>query len=143
MPPRARVSAAVLGSSDPRKLAAFYERLLGWTRVADEPARPGAPPEDGWVMLRPPTGGTGLSFQFEPGYVRPTWPPEPNKQQMTMHLDIAVDDLDEGVAWAVDAGAALADHQPQTHVRVMLDPDGHPFCLSRIRGPDRIDQLRY
>jgi hypothetical protein len=48
---------------------------------------------------------------------------------MTMHLDIAVENLDEGVAWAREAGAALADHQPQEHVRVMLDPDGHPFCL--------------
>ncbi|HEV8208298.1 MAG TPA: VOC family protein [Acidimicrobiia bacterium] len=129
MPPRARVSAAVLGSPNPRALAAFYERVLGWTRVSDEPARPGSPPEDGWVMLRPPTGGTGLSFQFEPDYVRPTWPASPGEPQMTMHLDIAVENLDEGVARAREAGAALADHQPQEHVRVMLDPDGHPFCL--------------
>ncbi|WP_232821653.1 VOC family protein [Desertihabitans aurantiacus] len=26
-------------------------------------------------------------------------------------------------------GASLAEHQPQKDVRVMLDPDGHPFCL--------------
>lgn len=26
-------------------------------------------------------------------------------------------------------GASVADHQPQAEVRVMLDPDGHPFCL--------------
>jgi catechol 2,3-dioxygenase-like lactoylglutathione lyase family enzyme len=136
MPPRTRVSAVVLGSSDPRRSAAFYERLLGWTRVADEPPRPGGRPEDGWVMLRPPHGGTGLSFQFEPEYVPPTWPAERGEQQMTMHLDIAVDDLDDGVAWAVEAGAALADHQPQDHVRVMLDPDGNPFCLFPDPGGD-------
>jgi catechol 2,3-dioxygenase-like lactoylglutathione lyase family enzyme len=128
-PARARVSAAVLGSPNPRALATFYERLLGWTRVADEPARPGSPPEDGWVMLRPSTSGTGLSFQYEPEYVPPSWPAVSGEQQMTMHLDIAVANLDEGVAWARDAGAVLADHQPQEHVRVMLDPDGHPFCL--------------
>ena len=29
----------------------------------------------------------------------------------------------------LDAGATLAAHQPQKAVRVMLDPDGHPFCL--------------
>jgi catechol 2,3-dioxygenase-like lactoylglutathione lyase family enzyme len=127
--PRARVSAAVLGSPNPRALADFYERLLGWTRVADEPARPGAPPEDGWVMLRPPTGGTGLSFQYEPDYAPPIWPTAPGEQQMTLHLDIAVDNLEDGVARAREAGAVLADHQPQNHVRVMLDPDGHPFCL--------------
>ena len=48
---------------------------------------------------------------------------------MMLHLDFLVDDLAEGVAHAVDAGARLADHQPQDDVRVMFDPDGHPFCL--------------
>jgi catechol 2,3-dioxygenase-like lactoylglutathione lyase family enzyme len=80
-------------------------------------------------MLRPPTGGTGLSFQYEPDYAPPIWPTAPGEQQMTLHLDIAVDNLEDGVARAREAGAVLADHQPQNHVRVMLDPDGHPFCL--------------
>jgi catechol 2,3-dioxygenase-like lactoylglutathione lyase family enzyme len=80
-------------------------------------------------MLRPLQRGTGLSFQFEPEYVAPTWPAERGHQQMTMHLDIAVDDVDEAVARALEAGAKLADHQPQAHVRVVLDPDGNPFCL--------------
>jgi Glyoxalase-like domain len=97
--------------------------------VVDEPARPGAPPEDGWAILRPPAGGAGLSFQYEPDYVAPSWPSMHGEQQMQVHLDIAVEDLDEGVAWACEAGAVLASHQPQEHVRVMLDPDGHPFCL--------------
>ncbi len=48
---------------------------------------------------------------------------------MMIHLDIEVDDLDDGVAWAIEAGATLAEHQPQDDVRVMLDPAGHPFCL--------------
>lgn len=48
---------------------------------------------------------------------------------MAMHLDIGVDDLAEAVAWAVEVGATLAEAQPQEHVRVMLDPHGHPFCL--------------
>jgi hypothetical protein len=55
---------------------------------------------------------------------------------MMMHLDIAVDDLEEGVAWALEAGAELAPHQPQEGVRVLLDPEGHPFCLfTRRPGP--------
>lgn len=119
-PPRMRISATVLGAPDARGLAAFYEQLLGWTRVADEP---------GWVMLRPPSGGTGLSFQSEPDFVPPVWPSVPGTQHMLSHLDIAVEDLEAGVAWARQAGARLADYQPQEHVRVMLDPVGHPFCL--------------
>jgi hypothetical protein len=48
---------------------------------------------------------------------------------MQMHLDIWVESLEDGVARAIDLGAALAEHQPQEEVRVMLDPSGHPFCL--------------
>lgn len=122
--PRMRVSEAVLGAPDARQLAGFYERLLGWTVVDDEPA---------WVRLRPPSGGTGLAFQSEPGYIAPVWPTAPGEQQMMVHLDIAVEDVEEAVACARDAGGTLADYQPQDDVRVMLDPAGHPFCL--FRGP--------
>ena len=62
-------------------------------------------------------------------YKPPAWPAVPGEQQMMIHLDIEVDDLDVGVAWAIEAGATLAEHQPQDDVRVMLDPAGHPFCL--------------
>lgn len=48
---------------------------------------------------------------------------------MMIHLDFGVDDLKEAVQWAVAAGATVAAHQPQDDVRVMLDPEGHPFCL--------------
>ena len=48
---------------------------------------------------------------------------------MMMHLDIGVANLESGVLWAVEQGVRLADHQPQDDVRVMIDPDGHPYCL--------------
>ncbi|MDQ3809229.1 MAG: VOC family protein [Chloroflexota bacterium] len=118
--PRMRLSAAVLGTPDPPALAAFYSRLLGWPVTQSEPD---------WAMIRPPAGGSGLSFQVESTYEPPVWPPQPGAQQMMVHLDIAVEDLEQGVAWAVDQGARVAEHQPQEDVRVMLDPVGHPFCL--------------
>ena len=120
--PRMRISATTIGAPDPRALGAFYARLLGWTVVENEPE---------WVTVRPPDGGTGLSFQHEQHFVPPVWPAEPGKQQMTAHLDIAVDDLESAVAWAVEAGARPAAFQPQDDVRVMLDPIGNPFCLFR------------
>ena len=110
----------VLDSPDARELAAFYRRLLGWTAAEDEP---------GWVTLRSPDGGAGLSFQTERAHVRPAWPAGPGNQQMQVHLDIAVDDLAAAEEHAVAAGALLADFQPQDDVRVYLDPAGHPFCL--------------
>jgi catechol 2,3-dioxygenase-like lactoylglutathione lyase family enzyme len=129
--PRLEVTSVTIGAPDPRALAAFYQRLLGWTITAEEPARPGCPPEDGWAQLRPPEGTAGptLNFEYEARYVPPAWPSEPGRQHITQHLDIAVTDLDETVAWATGAGATLAAFQPQDDVRVMLDPAGHPFCL--------------
>lgn len=118
--PVLRLSGVVLDSPDARELAGFYRRLLGWVAEQDEP---------GWVKLRSPDGGAGLSFQSEPAYVRPVWPAGPDHQQMQVHLDIAVEDLVSAGEHAVAAGAVLAQFQPQDDVRVYLDPAGHPFCL--------------
>lgn len=122
--PRMTLTGIVLDAPDARELAGFYRRLLGWPAVADEP---------GWVKLDPPGGGPGLSFQTEAAYVTPTWPSRPDDQQMMIHLDIEVDDLDVAGAHALAAGAVLAEYQPQESVRVYLDPAGHPFCLW-VRG---------
>jgi hypothetical protein len=94
-------------------------------------AGPGEPPEAGWAQLHPPPGEPrfALNFEFEPHYEPPVWPSEPGKQEIMEHLDIWVQDLDEAVSWAVQAGATEAGDQPQDAVRVMLDPAGHPFCL--------------
>jgi catechol 2,3-dioxygenase-like lactoylglutathione lyase family enzyme len=118
--PAMQLTATVIDAPDPRALAEFYGRLLGWPIGRDEPD---------WVTLRPPDGGPGLSFQTERAYARPTWPAGPGDQQMMMHLDVEVDDLEAACAQAEAAGAVLADHQPQEDVRVYLDPAGHPFCL--------------
>jgi catechol 2,3-dioxygenase-like lactoylglutathione lyase family enzyme len=130
-PPRMDVTSVTIGAPDPRKLAAFYARMLDWPIAVEEPPRPGHPPEDGWAQLRPPDGkiGPNLSFEYEAQYTAPVWPSAAGKQHITVHLDIAVKNLDVAVAWAIEAGATLADYQPQENVRVMLDPAGHPFCL--------------
>lgn len=47
-----------------------------------------------------------------------------------MHLDFAVDDMEEAVNLAKSLGATRASDQPGERWRVMLDPAGHPFCLS-------------
>jgi hypothetical protein len=68
----------------------------------------------------------GMAFQREPYWVRPVWPAVPGQQQMTMHLDIGVDDLEAAVAWALELEATQAAFQPQAHVRVVLDPAAIP-----------------
>lgn len=111
----------VLDAPDGIALAHFYAQLLGW-QIFNE-ARGGAavaPSED---------AGYNLAFETEEHYVRPVWPTVEGEPQMSMHLDIEVDDLEEAVAYAVGIGAEVASYQPQETVRVMLDPAGHPFCL--------------
>ncbi len=114
------LAGTVLDSPDARRLASFYEQLLGWQRSQDD---------ENWVVLAPPDDGTRLSFQTEPEYVRPVWPSTQQDQQMSIHLDIATDNVERSVAIAIELGATVAEWQPQTDVTVMLDPAGHPFCL--------------
>jgi hypothetical protein len=119
----ARLSTVVLDAHDAHELAGFYIRLLGYEVRREEPH---------WVLIGPPPGteGTALSFETEPSYVPPVWPTRhPGDQQMMLHLDIEVDDLEGETARAVAEGARLAGYQPQDDVRVLFDPAGHPFCL--------------
>ena len=120
--PSVTLAATVLGTPDPRGLARFYQRLLGWPLRDDS---------DEWATLRPADGSTGLSFQLEADHVPPVWPPEPGTQQMQLHLDLLVDDLEAAGALAEEAGAALlGGHEDDDEiVRVYRDPAGHPFCL--------------
>lgn len=109
-----------LDTPDPRGLADFYAALLDWEigSVADD-----------WVTVRPPDGVAYLAFHLNEHHVRPVWPSTPGEQQQQLHLDFEVQDLAAAVASAIRLGARLAQFQPQDDVRVMLDPDGHPFCL--------------
>ena len=128
MKPDVRLTAPVLGTPDPQGLARFYQRLLGWPLRDDEPD---------WATLRPTDGSTGLSFQREADHVPPVWPPQPGTQQMQVHLDLQVDDLDAASALAEEAGARLLATRSDEHeeVRTFADPAGHPFCLFTPAAP--------
>ncbi len=112
----ARFPAFVLDCSDPRTLATFYGALLDWPVQAS----------DDWADVKADYGDC-ISFQKVDGYRPPQWPGQDVPQQM--HLDVVVDDLDEGEAAVLALGATKHDHQPGTTFRVFLDPAGHPFCL--------------
>ena len=90
----------VLDAPDGPALAHFYARLLDWQVFGED--------GDGAAVAPSAETGYNLSFQTEQHYVRPVWPAEPGEPQMSMHLDIEVDDLDEAVAHAVSLGAELA-----------------------------------
>lgn len=112
----------VLDAADPPALARFYAALMGWHIHKEEPE---------WVTLAPPEGVAYLAVQAQvsPEFTPPTWPAQAGRQQMMLHLDVEVDDLEAAVADATALGATVAHYQPQDDVRVLLDPAGHPFCL--------------
>lgn len=84
-------------------------------------------PDGGVVAIT--DGAHILAMMRVDDYAAPTWP-GPQKQ---MHLDVSVTELDDAVAGAERLGARQAEHQAQpTLWRVMLDPAGHPFCLTTV-----------
>jgi hypothetical protein len=110
---------------DPDALAPFYRGLLGLEEAF-------ATPDRGVICLA--GAGPMVTLMRVDSYVRPSWPDGPQHQQM--HLDVAVDDLESSVPAALALGASEAAHQPAPDEwRVLVDPVGHPFCLSTVR-PD-------
>jgi catechol 2,3-dioxygenase-like lactoylglutathione lyase family enzyme len=117
--PSLRLQTVNMDCADADAMADFYGRLLGW---------PVTWRDGGFVLMRDPAGGTGLSFQAEEWYRSPVWPEREGQLTKMIHLDIRVDDLDAAVAHAIVAGARLAGHQPREDLRILFDPAGHPFC---------------
>jgi catechol 2,3-dioxygenase-like lactoylglutathione lyase family enzyme len=110
---------------DPDELAPFYRALLGLEEAF-------ATPDRGVICLA--GAGPMVTLMRVNTYVVPSWPDGPQHQQM--HIDVAVDDLSPAVSSAIALGATEAAHQPAPDKwRVLLDPVGHPFCLSTVR-PD-------
>jgi len=114
----ARLASIALDCADPTALAAFWVEIVGGeiTFSSDE-----------FVAVK--TDRAWLAAVRVPNYTPPTWPDGNAPKQM--HLDLAVDDLDQAEAEALRLGARRAAEQPAPdRWRVLLDPAGHPFCLS-------------
>jgi len=120
--PDFQFAGSVINATDPDSLASFYESLLGWPRLMDEPD---------WIALRHPDGGTAIAFQRSDDVAVPTWPSQPGRQQVSLHLDFMTDDLDAAVEHAVNCGASPSDAESPERERVLFDPAGNPFCLIR------------
>ena len=114
----ATLKMVTLDSTDARRDAAFWSAVLGWDVAAVE---------DEYAMLTGP-GGVALGLGTLADHEAPGWPNEHGSKQF--HFDLAVDDLDAAATEIVGLGATLPDEQPGETWRVLLDPSGHPFCLT-------------
>lgn len=106
--------------ADPAVLADFYGGLLGMQRIYES--------GDGAVIALS-AGGVCVTVMRIDDYVPPTWPKTDIAKQM--HCDVSVTGLDASASRAVALGATVAATQPHPELfRVLLDPAGHPFCLT-------------
>jgi hypothetical protein len=117
--PSARLFAVTIDCPDPTHLAQFYKELLGGELLSSN---------NDFVVLTSDRG-VRLDFQRVTNHQPDPWP-DPTAPRR-LHLDIAVDDLDQTEKYLLSLGATLAEHQPGSQrFRVLLDPAGHPFCLA-------------
>ena len=107
---------------DANQLADFYVKLSGWSKEIST---------DEWAALRTPEGIL-LVFQTVENHVPPVWPWKSGEQQQMAHIDFFVDNLPEAEELALKSGAKKSDIQFFDSSTVMLDPAGHPFCLSTV-----------
>lgn len=116
----ARLVGISLDCPDPQRLADFYLGLLGGRQLwAKEYS----------AAIEVP--GAVLVAQKVDGYVPPDWP-----GTAIVHLDLTADDLGAAGERAVALGATLPE-QPDPRWQVLLDPAGHPFCLTPFT-PDSV-----
>ncbi|WP_447006862.1 VOC family protein [Saccharothrix isguenensis] len=113
-----RLATIILDSADPAELAGFYTAATGW-----EPTYT----DDTFVFIGD-SGSVRLGFQRVADYQAPSWPDEGTHA----HLDFSVPDVDQAVTTLVALGARKPEFQPgKDDWTVLLDPEGHPFCLSK------------
>ncbi|WEO96061.1 VOC family protein [Streptomyces sp. FXJ1.172] len=119
--PAFRYAAVTFDCADPAELARFYGELLG---------HPVLYSTDDFVLLGK-EGAAGLGFNRLADYRPPTWPDPAQEKQA--HIELGVDDLDIAEKRLLELGATKPQVQPQPdRWRVLLDPAGHPFCITTL-----------
>jgi hypothetical protein len=112
-----------LDCADPRPLGEFWAAMLDGELIGVS---------DDALAIR--TDWVWMTALRVDDYVPPTWPASDVPKQI--HLDLAVTDLEGAVAEAERLGARQAPDQPAPHRwRVLIDPAGHPFCLTTMIPP--------
>ncbi|MGL6234591.1 MAG: VOC family protein [Segniliparus sp.] len=116
----ARLGAVSIDCPDPVALGDFYQNVLGLEVMFST---------EGFVALK--GAGVLLTFQKVADHQPPSWPDGPVPKQL--HLELATADLDGAEERILALGASKAETQPNPeHWRVLIDPVGHPFCITNL-----------
>ena len=112
---RASWSGVTIDCLDPVRVGTFWSGLLDREPSAAMP---------GWVRLG--THGEAPVLNFQPVS-------EPKRDKVRIHLDVTVDDIDEGIERVIALGGRSLDQRHdypyEGVVVVMADPEGNELCL--------------
>lgn len=119
-----RIQCLGIDTTDPDRLAAFWQSALGWRRTYQK--------DDG-VVLEPPAGSPEDGIVPDLMFLRV---PESKAGKNRLHLEVRPDDQAAEVARLEGLGARRVDvgQGPDVSWVVMGDPDGNEFCVLRPRA---------
>jgi predicted enzyme related to lactoylglutathione lyase len=112
-----------IDSTDPARIAPFWEQALGWRRTYDSADE---------IALEPPAGSPEDGVAPDILFLRV---PESKTVKNRLHIDLRPDDQDAEVARLEELGARRVDvgQSASNEVTwvVLADPDGNEFCVLR------------
>ena len=123
-----RIQCMNFDTTDPARLATFWQEALGWRRTyekADE------------VVLEPPAGSKEDGIVPDLLFLKV---PEDKATKNRLHIDLRPEDQSVEVARLEALGATRVDvgQGPDASWVVMADPDGNEFCVLRAYRPDEL-----
>ncbi len=120
-----RIQCLCIDTTDPARLAGFWQAALGWRRTFEK---------DDEVVLEPPAGSREDGVVPDLLFLRV---PEVKEGKNRLHLDLRPEDQAAEVARLAGLGARPVDIGQGTAASwvVMADPDGNEFCVLRALTP--------
>jgi hypothetical protein len=125
-----RWQCVCIDSTDPARVAPFWEQALGWRRTYDTADE---------VVLEPPAGSREAGVSPDIMFARV---PEEKSVKNRLHIDLRPDDQAAEVARLEALGArrvSVGQGDDVTWV-VLADPDGNELCVLRALTPEELAQ---
>jgi len=123
-----RIQCLCVDSTEPKKIASFWEAALGWRRTFDE---------DDQVCLEPPSGSPEDGVAPDILFLKV---PEAKAVKNRLHLDLRPKDQAAEVARLEALGARRVDvgQSAESSWVVLADPDGNEFDVLRAFRPEAL-----
>ena len=123
-----RIQCLCIDSTDPARLATFWQSALGWRRTFEQ---------DDEIALEPPAGSPEDGVAPDLLFLRV---PENKAGKNRLHLDLRPKDQAAEVTRLEGLGATRADVGQKEDVGwvVMADPDGNEFCVLKPLTPEQL-----